>query len=189
MTKPAFIDTDFLNHLVESRWPDDLFGLIVRFFEALDVSPQMHPFVHKNEAIKYPTPIVVKLFAAEKVVVPELDIILNKYKYGARYYETLVRNIYKDFMGAEYPCKDVFSEWKDRCSLGEVHTAVMCVLLGFTLFYSDDKDAKMFLSKVVRKQTGWQICIKNRNDCCIFLSSKDCRSLNHTELNSLGHSR
>ena len=80
-------------------------------------------------------------------------------------YEGMVTQIYGDYTGMMYPLSDVCSGWQKGCSLGEVHSAVMCVFLGCEYLFTDDKVAVRHLGKVIKGQTQASVQIVNRRMC------------------------
>ena len=189
MTRPVSIDYDFLNHLVEIKNHKDPYNLILLFFKALEVAPEMHPLVHEREARPYMGKLALCLFDSGIISVPELSAIWRSQPGGQRYYEIMVRKVYKDFMGEEYPCPRVCIDWKTQSSLGEVHTVVMCAFLKQDCFLSDDKRAARDLGKIVRKILMEPVNILNRVDCCNYLKQekRGQHNLTGVELNQLGH--
>lgn len=112
--KEVAIDNDFLNHLLEinsHKYKGDTTELIRRFFAALNVAPIMHPMVYTHEAKVVPNAMRDVLFNDGTLSVKELQTILDARKGGANYYTMMVKNIYKDFKGVNYPCSDMFQHW------------------------------------------------------------------------------
>ncbi len=192
MPGKAAIDNDFLNHLLEIKGSPDLAGLIRRFFKALDVSTFMHPLVYNKEAIIESNKIRDALVKDNTIDVPNLSDLWKNQNGGKKYYEMMVRGIYKNFTGLEYPCDDVINGWKSRCSLGEVHTVVACAFLMCDCFLSDDKKASRELQEIVLRILNRPIKIFNRQDRCDYLRTLGCperEGLSSKELNMLSHSR
>lgn len=191
MPKAVAIDNDFINHLLEIKSHPDVISLISNFFLDLDVQPYMHQFVYEKEYLICKNEIKNKVFENNIVSVALIEMFLSKPE-RKTYYEILVRTIYRGFMGEEYPCEDVLSEWKAQHSLGEVHTVAMCELMGWDCFLSDDNGVASELSQVISEKLTTPICIYNRQLCCkqikekkskgliCKLSSPDLKKINHS---------
>lgn len=190
MTDKVAIDNDFLSHLVDIQQVSDLFTLITRFFNAIGVSPEMHPLVFTNEAKPNQKEISIKLFSENVIGILDFDSICCDPS-KKKYYEMQIRQVYHDFTGEIYPCNNVCEQWKTRKSLGEVHTVVLCVFLGCDCFLSDDKDASKKLGRIINKLMSKPIEVKNRQDCCDYIKNcrKDLHDLKSNELSKLGHRR
>lgn len=96
----------------------------------------------------------------------------------------------KDFTGEEYPCPDVINGWVSQRSLGEVHTVVMCALLSYDCFLSDDRDAAKYLQGIVDRRLSWKVNIYNRQNRCEYIRTlpPELRSnLSRNELRMLSH--
>lgn len=170
MPGKAAIDNDFLNHLLEIKNHPDLPDLIRRFFIALDVSVFMHPFVYKCEAIVITNKVRDILVEDRTISIPELSDIWDNKDGGKMYYEMMVRGIYKDFTGNEYPCNNMFEQWVARQSLGEVHTVVACAFVMSDCFLSDDRGASE-LQTIVFNRFNRPVHVYNRHDRCDYLRS------------------
>ncbi len=189
MPKPAAIDNDFLNHLVQTRGEQNhVCALIQEFFRSLDLEPFLHRLIWQYETDK--TNPVIRQLLSEKIVIPCAldDILMANGSARGRYYEMLVQEIYRELHGENYPC-DVFQEWKYQKSLGEVHCIVMCMFLNCVCLLSDDKDAKD-LRGVLERKTGCSIPICSRTDCRKYLQehSRNC-TLQSDDLRRLCHTR
>ena len=184
------IDNDFLNHLLEIRTYPNLEDLIFRFFSALQIRAVMHPFVRHNEAEIKQNVVRDNLFSAGIISEVNLDELLFCDEEKVKYYSMIVRVIYKDFTGKDYPCKDVLHDWVSQSNLGEVHTVVMCALLYYDCFLSDDGDAARDLQGIVSRRLAWRVNIYNRKRSCDYLLSlpQESRSaLNRSEIRLLAH--
>lgn len=190
MTANVTIDNDFLSHLVEITGYSDLYTLIVDFFDAMKVSVEMHPFVYEYETQPYQSDLTKKLFTNEIIKISDFAIIKNS-SAKKSYYETMVKQIYYEFTGKAFPCKDVCSEWKKRCSLGEVHTVVFSVMVGMDCFLSDDKEVSRCLGEIVQRIMSKPIEIKNRKECCAYIKGmpKECYNLKSKDFKVIAHKR
>ena len=162
MPKRAAIDTDYLSHLTAIRDYNDVFELIVRFFAELDVEVLMHPLVDEFEKSPTPNLVLDKLLSEGIITLPTMTDILRAKPGGNLLYEGMVAQIYGDFTGKRYPMSNMYSNWPRGQSLGEVHTAAMCVLLDCKYLFSDDTDAVRFLSRIIKSQTQATVEILNR---------------------------
>jgi len=185
MPKIAVIDNDFLNHLTELKNREDAFELINQFFTALDYRVVMHPLVYLHEKNPNPNPIMERLFQDGVISVMELSEIWAGKPGGQSYYETMVKQIYNTFTGKSYPCKSVCTEWKKQNSLGEVHSASMCIFIDCEYLLSDDNHAVQYLGDATKRATQKSILVYNRQQCCDSL--KTIGALNHRALNAISH--
>lgn len=187
---PVAIDNDFLNHLLGIKNHTDLEHLIKRFFVALQVRVSMHRMVYDHEAIVLKNSLRDSLIADSTISIVELDSIWNGISSKKKYYEIIVKEIYKDFTGIEYPCNNFFNDWKAQSSLGEVHTVVMCALLTWDCFLSDDKQAASKLQVIASRKLNWPVNIYSRANCCAYLkdlSLEERQGLNSNDLKKLSH--
>ena len=192
MLAKVAIDTYFLDHLVTIQRHENIYDLICRFFQALGVSPNMHPLVYEKEIAFKQNAVSKKLFDNNLVCVPTFQEIWQGNAGGKRYYELMVAQIYNDFMGTAYPCADICADWKAQMSLGEVHTVVMCAFLLWDCFLSDDGDAQKNLSGILNNRMTHPINIYSRGNRCDSLKGKvpeDRCGLTSKELKLLGHTR
>lgn len=195
--KKVAIDNDFLDHLLKikgsRRNPLDeaaLTDLIGRFFVAQELSPVMHSMVYEHEALVFKNAVRDKLTQEGILSIIPLGDILKTKEGGETYYAMMVREIYREFTGKPYPCKNVFQDWKSRMSLGEIHTVVMCAFLHYDCFLSDDSEAAKKLPGIVKRRLNHPISIDTRNACCARLRSRsevDRQRLTSQELNWLSH--
>ena len=179
MTKNVAIDNDFLSHLVNITGVENLYALIIDFFKEMNVSPEMHPLVYDNEARAYQKELAAQLFTDGIVNINKSDF--NQIKNDSskkRVYEIQIKQVYKDFMGTIYPCKNICEEWMSRKSLGEVHTVVFCATIGYDCFLSDDKDAAQKLGKIIKNRMIKSVEVKNRQDCCNYIKTLPNRTCN-----------
>lgn len=184
----AAIDSDFLNHLLDIKNSKDVVDLIRRFFNALEVTVTMHPLVYKNEVQFAPRKNIRDRLIEDSIIsITEKDRFLGERK---RYYFMQVREIYKDYMNEEYPCPLDENSWVSGKSLGEVHTVVMCHILSYLCFLSDDKGAKQ-LQNIVNERYLHPFTVYNRKDGCNIIKSNGKTKeemLNVKELNWIAHS-
>lgn len=188
MPRPAAIDNDFLSHLVETSGSQkEICSLIRDFFQGLDLSPELHQLIWQYETDQK-NPIIRQLLVEKVMAFRALPDILTTRPEGGRYYEFLVRNVYREMTGREYPC-DVYTEWRKFQSLGEVHCAVTCLFLNYVGLLSDDKEAKS-LKTIMKHKAGRPVQILNRTDCRNYLQGHpDCHNLSSNDLHRLCHIR
>lgn len=188
MTNNVAIDNDFLSHLVEIKGRTELFEFIVRFFIAMGISPEMHPLVHAKEVTPNQSALALRLFSEKVISISDFDSIKNN-PTKKTYYEMQVKQVYYDFMGTEYPCKDVCEDWQSRKSLGEVHKVVFCATVGYDCFLSDDKDAAKKLGEIILNRMSKPVEVKNRQDCHEYIKNhrQGQHNLNREDLRVIAH--
>ncbi|MCM1233998.1 MAG: hypothetical protein NC489_28160 [Ruminococcus flavefaciens] len=174
ITHTAAVDTDFILHIAEiNRPPERIAEILDLVLTALDVCAVIHPLVYAKE-LDCAKPAVSALFTAG-VIRPlafEPDIFQGD---NARevYYRYLVPELYRRLTGDNFPeGVDELTYWKRKSSLGEVHSVAMCLICGFGLFLSDDRDT-MALKQIVEQQMLGQIEIYNRQEV-LDRCSEDC---------------
>lgn len=188
MPQPVAIDTDFLNHLAETNGEQGhICALIMEFFQSLNVVPQMHELLWQYE-VEQTNPVICQLIENQTIQIRPIVQTLKNDPTKKRYYDMLVRSIYRELYGEEYPC-DVFNEWRHKKSLGEIHSVVMCMFLNYMCLLSDDKGAKD-LKIVIQKKVNYSISICSRADCrnCLQQSQDKC-TLKSSDLRRLCHVR
>lgn len=171
MARQVAIDCDFFQHLIKIERHSDVKGLITNFFSALEVEPAAHPFVYDHEMELMLNQVGRELFQDGVIRREDPGNIWGGSQGQKNYYANMVRQLYKDFSGEEYPC-DVFTQWQSGRSLGEVHTAVMCAFLEWGYFFSDDWEAGHKLSGLLQNRMAFPIEILNRDACCDSLRGK-----------------
>lgn len=182
------IDNDFLGHLIDIKGRPDLLNLIIEFFNVMGVSPEMHPLVYTEECVPNQKAITKNLFEDGVVKVSNFDIITSDPS-RKMFYEMQVKKVYRSFMGVEYPCSNVCNDWKSRMSLGEVHTTVFCVMVGYDCFLSDDNDVASKLSSIINRIMSKPIQVKNRLACCEYIRQlpSGTHNLKRNDLRALAH--
>lgn len=184
----AAIDNDFLQHLLNIKKCNDVIDLIYRFFDSLQKSVVMNPFVHKHEALIAQNEKLSLLFEREIISLIPFDEIKDDEGTFAFYF-TLVKQLYRDFTGSEYPCAENEDSWLCGKSFGEVHTVAMCSMLLIPCFLSDDKEAKQ-LQTLINERYLSQIEIHNRQECCEMLKGLEAtqrKGLKSKELHWISH--
>ncbi len=182
------IDNDFLSKLVEINGRDDLVQLITDFFLDLDVSPEMHSLVYEKEHTPNQNDISKVLFDDEVVRISDFAQITSC-NTKKNYYELHIKKIYKEFTDDDYPCSNVCTDWVAGKSLGEVHTVVFSIMLGYDCFLSDDRDARD-LANIVFRLISKPINVRNRADCCEQIRSlpdETPRRLKRNDLRVIEH--
>ena len=187
MPKTAVIDNDFLNNLIDLRNHNDAYDIIVQFFAALDYKIVMHPLVFKHEKNPIYYPLMDRLFNEKVITVPELSELWSNISGGKTFYELMVKKVYSEFTGKQYPCHDVCGDWKKQDSLGEVHSVVMCIYMDCECFLSDDGEAVKYLGNATESATQKAVLIYDRQKCCDILKASG--ALNHNVLNIIGHKK
>jgi len=181
----AVIDNDFLDHLGDLNNHDDAFDLIVKFFDALDYKVFIHPHVYKYEKKPGKNPLVERLFDEGVITVSDLFDVLACKPIEKTRYELVVKQVYKNFTGREFPKIDLFDKWQTGDDLGEVHSAAMCVILECDYLLSDDNKAVRYLGDITKKVAQKFIHVYNRQQCCDLV--KKTGLMNRKELRLLGH--
>lgn len=164
-THTAAVDADFVFHVAEiERPPKQVAEILKQILESLELHAVVHPLVYDKElAIKSGT--VSMLFSENAIRSLSFEQDIFQSDPGREtYYRFLVPELYQRLMGTSLPNNaDVVTYWKRQSSLGEVHSVAMCLICGFGLFLSDDRDSKA-LKRIVEQQSLGQINIYNRQE-------------------------
>lgn len=192
MQKEAAIDNDFVMHLAEiDNWSkEDHLNNVMTMFDELDVIPIMHELVYNKELCGGPDTTcknnALSFFVNDIINVKYLsEIIDNQSK--RQYYEIVFKEIYYDFKGnLPSNIKDIFKDWKNKASLGETHTVVMCFIMGCSIFLSDDDDSKK-LSQVLKNKKSFKLDVYDRKKACDRIKELGAGVLNKKDRRILSH--
>jgi len=160
------VDTDVLYHLAEMKDCMQL-DLTGRFFQELEYSPIMNERLCEHELENAPE-TVTEFFKSDIV---QKSKFIDKLKPSERrYYERVVKDIYKRLKGTDYPHESVFKGWTKGKSFGEVHSIAMCLLFQICIFLSDDSDSKK-IERFVNSSMGVgnKIIVLTRKDAAANL--------------------
>lgn len=169
----ACVDTDFIIHIAETKCSvDDLLKYLTIAFEKKKLSGVMHPLVYEKE-LPQDKPIIQDIFSEKIVRVVDLKGVFADKDGEARkaYYSFLVPELFKKLTGKSFPVQDIFSEWRRKCSFGEIHSIALCLVCGCVLFLSDDNDSKR-LQKLIKTDFGI-VAVSSRSE---FFNSDELKS-------------
>lgn len=186
----AAIDNDFTGHLVEAHLDDDrLVYLLNTIFSELGLSAVMHPLIYEYELLK-DKPRIAMLFNLGIVNKAEFVDIHQNDPVKKSYYAFLVQNLYRDLNGESLSLsgEDIFTEWKSRSSLGEIHSVAMCLICDCGIFLSDDGDSKILQNLIQDKALG-NICVYNRKELIDVHLENGETKLPRKDRLSLAHSK
>ena len=108
------IDSDFIFKLAEIK-DDDRVNLCKKLFDELLFAPLVHELLRKHEL--EPMSANVRQFI-DKDVISICEFLHELSPAEKLYYESVVRSVYKQLMGVDYPVDDIFDEWERSKSLG-----------------------------------------------------------------------
>ena len=165
----AAIDNDFLSHITEINRPQaEIAALTKRVLDGLGLQAVMHPLIYEKELLQTSKS---KFMFDNKIIhkASFADIFQNDDERKA-YYCFLVPELYKRIKGYDLDTHgaDVFTHWKSRDSLGEVHSMSMCLVSGCGIFLSDDNDSKQ-LKGFIERDFSEVISVYNRDDVIAIL--------------------
>ena len=173
-TYTAAVDADFIFRVAEiKRPPERVAEILDQILASLDLYAVVHPLVHDKE-LDLGNETISGLFSEDVIQILSFDRdIFQSNPAREAYYRFLVSELHRRLTGtALLNGVDVVTYWKRQSSLGEVLSVAMCLLCGFGLFLSDDRDSKA-LKQIVEQQSLGQIDIYNRqevldqcNDAC-----------------------
>ncbi len=170
----ALLDTDFLNHLLQIKNSTIGQQEIQLFFSHIPQEITVHPLVYEREMFQYHNSF---LFQNSIVKVASREEILGN-KDRELYYQKVFDDLYRDFKGEANPYQDIWSQWKAKESLGELHCITTCFLCDCNLFLSDDGDAKLIMKHLASKGRG-TFLVKNRS-----MVIEEIKKAGHSELTS-----
>lgn len=186
----AAVDTDFINHLLESRTTEDIGLYLVKVLTDLNLTAIMHPLVYQHELNKANEKIN-KLFADRVILKVEFANILPDEE-ARDYYIYLVKELLFSILGdasiSEYTPDDIFNKWKYKSNYGEVHTISMCLIISCGIFLSDDDDSK-YLKRVIEEKNLGQIIVYNREELLRKHTEEAETPIPRKERNRMSHSR
>ena len=132
---------------------------------SLDLCAVIHPLVQHDKELNPKNEIISKLFSEAVIRILSFDQdIFQSHTARETYYRFLVSELHRRLTGTGLiNGVDVVMYWKCQSSLGEVHSVAMCLVCGFGLFLSDDRDSKA-LKQIVEQQSLGQIDIYNRQE-------------------------
>lgn len=160
----ALVDNDFLDHVSEINRPQaEATQIIKKALAGLGVDVVMHPCVFHYELME--TPLKKALFNEKIIKKLSFDEILLGDPDRKTYYSFLILELYNKLTGNKLDTgdKDVFTYWKRGASLGEVHSMTTCLICGYGLFLSDDRDSKI-LKNLIEQDYSESITVYNRSD-------------------------
>ena len=184
----AMIDNDFLDHATGMEVScDDIARVLAEIFCELNVDPMIHPLVMQNEVLRDSAKIKTVL-SQDIIKTPTLEDIHHNDPDRIAYYSFLVLELYKKLTGYELEMGEatVFTFWRRRISLGEIHSLSTCLLCGCGVFLSDDGDAQK-IKDIIKERFATDIAVHNRQAIVTLLREKGT-ILSRKELRSFAHS-
>lgn len=185
----AVIDTDFINRVAEIRKPAaEVANLLNKFLSSVNLAAVIHPLVYTHEIIA-PNETVEGFFKTGVIARPSFSDIFQGDSSKEEYYKFLVLELYKACFGAPPfdAAADILSCWKAKANLGEVHSIVMCLICGCSIFLSDDSDAKE-VAKTARAHSIKPIQVHNRSEFADFAKAA-ASNISQKERKIFAHSR
>lgn len=171
--RTALIDTDFLVHVSEIEWDyKTKVQTINGVFNELQINVAVHPLVYKNEIL--PCNKTIEGFFNDGLVSrPMFEDFFGSNDEQRDYYAFVVQELHSRITGSRdlLVGQDIFTFWKKKCSLGEVHSIALCITCGCGMFLSDDKDSKDIANKA-HDYCPDTLKIYNRNDVMDKLGDK-----------------
>ena len=184
-SKSVLIDNDFLQKALEMNQEEEkILYILSELFCCLELSPVIHPLVREHEVID--TNITEKVLN-NIIDTPTWQDIHQNNTDKKNYYTFLVMELYTKMFGTnlEMGEKDVFTYWRRRCSLGEIHALATCMLCECGMFLSDDKDSKK-LQNIIEYYFSKRINVYTREEIKQIAKENDVR-LSRKELQSFAH--
>ena len=173
----ALIDNDVVQKLAEIKrnTQDEKEEVIRQVFHSLNIQARMHELVHLYEFRDLNN---AKEFFDHGLfsVLSFAEIFEGKAEKEA-YYRILVPELYKKQSGEELRIGDVMNGWLHCKSLGEVHSLAACMVGGYAMFISDDRDSKS-LSQIIKRDYRKTIPVYNRDELIRQLNPETVKKTN-----------
>lgn len=185
--KTVAIDTDFINHIVETKSTiEEIENILKELFSYLQMNPIIHPLVYENE-IDIKNKKIKHLFDNNIIVKVEFSEFINE-EAGKIYYIYLVREFFNVLLGEslEFTDEEIFSKWIRKKSLGEIHSISMCIMCNSNIFLSDDNDSKQLKNYIEQKGIG-KITVYNRSELMEEYKSAGGTAIPRTQRRHLTH--
>lgn len=155
----VILDTDFMNYMIRTK--GDLEYYFNKIVTDLNIEPVIHEFLYSKEMMA--NPLVNKLVEEGKIkVIRYEDFLEDK---SDIYYNNLFSDLYKYCNGREieYRNANFITYQESGANLGEIHSVILALYTGYTLFFSNDNGAKgMVEAKINTEQ--YELKVKNVMD-------------------------
>ena len=184
------IDNDSLCHLADTNLPEDtIVRDVKRLFEGYNSVAIVHPLVYKNEVP--PSNHTINRFFDEKIIqAPKIEDVYQSDELKKQYYILTLLDLYRSYFGVELeiPEDEIFLTWKKKCSLGELHSLVMCLVCDCQIFISDDKDSKA-IKTLIESKLHTSIKVFDRKEAFNNLPQDEKQKIPSAERKRLSHIR
>lgn len=162
----VILDTDFMNYLTRAKGDIDYY--FNKIISDLKVEPVVHEFLYNKEMMA--NPLVRKLVEAKRIVVMKYEDYLDDI--NDSYYEKLFCDLYKYCNGRELKLgKNNFRTYQEsEANLGEIHSVILALYTGYTLFFSNDNGAKKMV-KVKVNTDQYKLNVMNIMDVYMKISN------------------
>lgn len=166
--KKVIVDTDFMNYM--TRGKDGLDYYFSRITEDLNLEPVVHEFLYQKEMMA--NPLVRKLVSENKLKVMKYEDFITEGDY--RYYSQLFADLYKFCNGKQlnYGSRNFRTYQESEANLGEIHSVIMAMYTGYSLFLSNDNGAKT-MAKTKINTAQYSLDVKNVIDVCREIAVKE----------------
>lgn len=171
----VIVDTDFLNHILNTKNGENTLETIVNYF---DYELVMHPWVYNREIKNIKSN--VQMYVEKNVEILDYkdfliedDRIIYKFEFEALFEEM---NHKKLNLG-----KQDFSTYnKSGENLGEIHSVILARFTNMPVLLSDDYNAKEIAAKRLNSQ-GYKLEVRNSFDLLIEIIANDKERINRND--------
>lgn len=184
-SKEAIIDTDFINKITQAPDVADGRELFIRTMDELGIRPVVHYYVATREMVVC-NPVVQELIDSGYIKVYNKNDFIHNEEDESLYVDYFRK--WYNFLNLEQPLEkevDVFTLFRARHSLGEIHSTLLAYFLKLDMIMSDDSDAKELVS-----YSGLPgVKVWNLVDVYSYIGQKEEKSITLKEVESIIRSK
>ena len=178
----VILDTDFMNYMIRANKGEKeyYFNKIVN---DLNIDPVVHEFLYEKEMMG--NPLVNKLVEEGKIKVMRYQDFL-KDKNDDIYYSNLFSDLYKFCNGRElqYGEQNFATYQESNANLGEIHSVILALYTGYTLFFSNDKGSRSMVQTKINTEV-YELRVKNIMDIFEELALLEDKTITKKDFNML----
>lgn len=178
----VILDTDFMNYMIRANKGEKeyYFNKIVN---DLNIDPVIHEFLYEKEMMG--NPLVNKLVEEGKIKVMKYQDFL-KDKNDDIYYSNLFSDLYKFCNGRElqYGEQNFATYQESNANLGEIHSVILALYTGYTLFFSNDKGSKSMVQTKINTEV-YDLKVKDIMDIFEELALLEEKTITKKDFNML----
>lgn len=178
----VILDTDFMNYMIRANDIKDKTYFFNKIINDLKVDPVIHEFLYEKEMMD--NPLVKKLVDEGVIRVIKYEDFLEDL--NDSYYSKLFSDLYKCCNGREldYGNSDFSTYQESEANLGEIHSVILAMYTGYTLFFSNDNGSKSMVNAKINTEQ-YQLKVKNVMDIFEELAIMNKKTMTKKDFDSL----